>query len=558
VNGNGSYAIGDPNTLNGSNTFALGDGNTVNNGNAAGWGDNIQVVGSGNTIAGTASAAGSSVLGNGNIVNATNAIAIGNSISVTGANAVAIGQGSSATADNSVALGFGSTANVANTVSVGAPGSERKIVNVADGTIGTGSTDAITGGQLMTANQRVAAAFGSGAGLDANGQLMAPSYTIQNVAYNNVGSAFGAVDSALSTDATSIAGLQTQVNNGSIGLVQQNAATRDITVGAATDGTVVNMAGTAGNRTVTGVAAGALTSAGTDAVNGSQLYATNQQVAANTTAISNLSSIVSGLQGGGSSYVKINSTGASASATGANASAIGSGSNASGDNALAFGTDAQATQNGAIAIGLNASSTGANAIAIGTGASATGSVAVGNAASAANGGAAFGDGAVATGTNAAALGANASATAANSVSIGSGSTNTVANTVSFGSAGNERRLTNVAAGINPTDAVNVGQLQSTVAGFQSQIGGLQNEVAANQQEARRGIVAAVAVAPVLMPSAPGKTTLAVNTGYYRGETGVGIGVSHRLNFALPTVVYGSYSNGGGSEHIGRAGMAVEF
>jgi trimeric autotransporter adhesin len=87
---------------------------------------------------------------------------------------------------------------------------------------------------------------------------------------------------------------------------------------------------------------------------------------------------------------------------------------------------------------------------------------------------------------------------------------------------------------------------------------LQNEVAANQQEARRGIVAAVAVAPVLMPSAPGKTTLAVNTGYYRGETGVGIGVSHRLNFALPTVVYGSYSNGGGSEHIGRAGMAVEF
>jgi autotransporter adhesin len=130
--------------------------------------------------------------------------------------------------------------------------------------------------------------------------------------------------------------------------------------------------------------------------------------------------------------------------------------------------------------------------------------------------------------------------------------------VSFGSSGNERRLTNVAAGINQTDAVNVGQLQSTVSGFQSQLNGIQSQVATNQIEARRGIVAAVAVAPVLMPSAAGRTTVAVNTGFYRGEAGVGIGLSHRLNFALPTVVYGSYSNGGGAEHIGRAGMAMEF
>ena len=68
------------------------------------------------------------------------------------------------------------------------------------------------------------------------------------------------------------------------------------------------------------------------------------------------------------------------------------------------------------------------------------------------------------------------------MAIGSGSTNTAANTVSFGSAGNERRLTNVAAGINQTDAVNVGQLQSTVAGIQTQI-------VDNQREARRGIAA---------------------------------------------------------------------
>ena len=90
------------------------------------------------------------------------------------------------------------------------------------------------------------------------------------------------------------------------------------------------------------------------------------------------------------------------------------------------------------------------------------------------------------------------------------------------------------------------------------IGGLQNRITDNQRETRRGIVAAVAVAPGLMPSAPRKTTVAVNTGYYRGEAGVGIGLSHRLNFSLPTMVYGSYSNGGGNQHVGRAGMVVEF
>jgi autotransporter adhesin len=87
---------------------------------------------------------------------------------------------------------------------------------------------------------------------------------------------------------------------------------------------------------------------------------------------------------------------------------------------------------------------------------------------------------------------------------------------------------------------------------------LQAQVDGNQREARRGIVASISLAPVIMPSAAGKTTVAVNTGFYRGETGFGVGISHRLNLGHPTVVYGSYSNGGGAEHMGRAGMAVEF
>ena len=492
------------------------------------------------------------------VANNVSAIAIGESSNATGNASMALGANAQASAFNSTAIGSNSVANSVNTVSVGSAGQERKIVNVANGTISSSSTEALNGREFFTANQRVAAAFGGGAGLDSSGQLTAPSYLVQGITYDNVGGALGALDAQVASNTSIISTLQNQGNNGAVGLVQQNTTTRALSIGAATDGTSVSVAGTAGARSVTGVAAGDLSASSTDAVNGSQLFTTNQQVAANTTAIANLSSVVAGSGGGGSNYVKVNSTGPVASATGVNATAIGSGASSSGDNAVAMGTNAQATQSGSIAVGMNAASTGINAIAIGTGATATGSVAVGTAASAGNGGAAFGDGAIATASHSTAIGPNASATAANSVAIGSGSTNTQDNTVSFGSAGNERRLTNVAAGINPTDAVNVGQLQSVASGFQSQIGGLQTEVTNNQQEARRGIVAAVAVAPVLMPSAIGKTTVAVNTGFYRGEAGVGIGISHRLNLSYPTVIYGSYSNGGGSEHVGRAGMAVEF
>jgi trimeric autotransporter adhesin len=148
--------------------------------------------------------------------------------------------------------------------------------------------------------------------------------------------------------------------------------------------------------------------------------------------------------------------------------------------------------------------------------------------------------------------------AANSVAIGAGSIAAAPNTASFGSPGNERRLTNVAAGINPTDAVNVSQLSSLAAGFQSQVGGLQSQISANNIEARRGIAATAALSPGIMPTAPGRTTISVNGGFFHGETGVGVGVSHRLNLSMPVMIYGSYANAGGDGHVGRIGGAFEF
>lgn len=71
-----------------------------------------------------------------------------------------------------------------------------------------------------------------------------------------------------------------------------------------------------------------------------------------------------------------------------------------------------------------------------------------------------GNGAVASGNGSTALGNGATASADNSVALGANSVADRSNTVSVGSAGQERQVTNVAAGTANTDAVNVGQLKA--------------------------------------------------------------------------------------------------
>ncbi|MBJ9722524.1 YadA-like family protein [Acinetobacter calcoaceticus] len=118
------------------------------------------------------------------------------------------------------------------TLAGGANGTALK--NVANGTVAAGSKDAVNGGQLWSVQQQVD---------------------------KNTGD---------------ISNLQNNINNGKTGLVQQADKNAAITVGKDTGGTQVNVAGTAGERTVTGVKEGAVTATSKDAVNGSQLNVTNQ------------------------------------------------------------------------------------------------------------------------------------------------------------------------------------------------------------------------------------------------------------------------------------------
>jgi hypothetical protein len=169
VNGNGSFAIGDPNTVNGNNSFVFGDNNNVNTttgggAGTAGWGDGINVVGSDNTVASTASAAGASVLGNGTTVNAASAIAIGNGTTVTGLAGIAIGTNSTASGGFSIASGMQSTASGVGAAAYGsgstASGPSGTAVGINSTASGSGSTAL---GALSSAGGVSSVAIGSGA-----------------------------------------------------------------------------------------------------------------------------------------------------------------------------------------------------------------------------------------------------------------------------------------------------------------------------------------------------------------------------------------------------------
>ncbi|HBM4843521.1 TPA: trimeric autotransporter adhesin SadA, partial [Salmonella enterica subsp. enterica serovar Goldcoast] len=70
----------------------------------------------------------------------------------------------------------------------------------------------------------------------------------------------------------------------------------------------------------------------------------------------------------------------------------------------------------------------------------------------------------AQGADSVAIGSGSIAAAENSVALGTNSVADEANTVSVGSSTQQRRITNVAAGVNNTDAVNVAQLKASEAG----------------------------------------------------------------------------------------------
>nr|WP_199044305.1 ESPR-type extended signal peptide-containing protein [Dyella sp. ASV24] len=285
----------------GDGNVAIGSGATIQNTGAGaiamGRNATIQASGGDSSITGAGSIAigdGAKVLGNNAIAmgaNAsaqqTNAIAIGAGASATGANSVAVGNSAKASANNSVALGSGVSATRDNTVAVGS----RQVVNVS---AGTQANDAVNVSQLTS----VVTALGGGASINGTtGAVTGPTYSVGGTTVNNVGDAITNLDGRATDNTTNISNLSSQIADGTIGLVQQDPASKNITVAAGTGGNNVDFTGTDGARTLSGVANGELSDTSTQAVNGSQLNATNVQVTQNTTDISTLNTSVTNLDG---------------------------------------------------------------------------------------------------------------------------------------------------------------------------------------------------------------------------------------------------------------------
>ncbi|HGF4334507.1 TPA: YadA-like family protein [Escherichia coli] len=204
-------------------------------------------------------------------------------------------------------------------------GSASKITNVAAGTISDTSTDAVNGAQLHGVSSFVAEALGGGAAVNSDGSISAPTYTIADTDYTNVGDAMNAIDSTL-----------------------DNALLWDATAG---ENGAFNASHDGKASVITNVANGQINETSTDAVNGSQLNATNmliQNIAGDTSE----SYITE--NGEGINYVRTNDSGLvfeDASATGVGATAVGYNSVASGDSSVAIGQNSSSTIESGIALG---------------------------------------------------------------------------------------------------------------------------------------------------------------------------------------------------------------
>ncbi|MDY0957010.1 YadA-like family protein, partial [Stenotrophomonas rhizophila] len=322
---------------------------------------------------------------------------------------------------NAVAIGANSVADRENSVSVGAAGNERVITNVA---AGTADTDAVNVAQLNTVDARVTT--NATAITDANGRIDTTNTNVMDLtgrvdanetAIDTTNTDVTALTGRVGTNETAITGLQTRAD----GALYYDAADKaQVTLGGA---------GAAGPVRIANVAAGV---AGSDAVNVDQLKAVADEVGDGS---QNHYMVADGAYDGSDKASTVGTT---------NAVAIGANSVADRENSVSFGRAGGERQLTHVAAGT----ANTDAVNVKQLTDAIDGVAAG----------ATNPYLVVDGANDGSDNARTNGTS-NAVAIGANSVADRENSVSVGAAGNERVITNVAAGTEDTDAVNVGQLK---------------------------------------------------------------------------------------------------
>jgi len=513
VSGQGSGAIGDPTEIIGNESYSLGNDNNIS-------ADYAGVFGNDNIIAWGAD--GSRIIGN-NSIDVADAFVLGNNADVTKQGGVAIGSSSVSDRDAGVA-GFNpatgaagdqnraiaATKSTTGAVAVGDANKKvfRQIAGVA---AGTEDGDAVNVSQLKAVSDVASAGWNLTTNGDANSSTkVAPYASVDfsssdgNIKITNEGLN---VKLALADDI--------EINN-SIKVGDTKIDSFGLTIEG---GPSVTKDGIdAGGKVIAGIAPDEVSETSTEAINGSQLYTIGQVANAGW----NLS-----VCGGDLDNIAPNDTlnvvdGTNTVATYDAAKKELAVSMV--DNPTFAG---EVTMDGGMSVGLGQKvDMGGNVISnVGAGVADTDGVNVAQLNEAANrwvtaeqttedyippvatgkGSTAIGSGAIASGTNSVAIGVNSSDEGRDNV-------------VSVGSAGNERQITNVAAGKKPTDAVNVSQLDALGAALHNHI----NKVG---KRASAGTASAMASGNLLQATIPGKGMASMSGGYYDGQSAVAFGIS---------------------------------
>lgn len=254
-----------------------GDNNTVSSSNSVTLGNNISSLGGANVAIGYKSKAGNQEkpLGPNNANGATavgtgsqavnyRATALGDYTVASGTDSLGLGTTAQATGDRSIAAGLSSQASGVNAIAIG-----DKAVSSSNDSVAIGEKASATNSQSIAIGS---ASSASGSYSVAIG-LNAKATDDWSVALGNSSE----TSEAVSTSTMTVGGKTYQTAGGS--------ATGTISVGNETV-----------KRTITNVAAGRVTDTSTDAINGSQLFATNQSVDANTQNIAaNAKNIAKGM-----------------------------------------------------------------------------------------------------------------------------------------------------------------------------------------------------------------------------------------------------------------------
>ncbi|OND45201.1 YadA family autotransporter adhesin, partial [Burkholderia pseudomallei] len=158
----------------------------------------------------------------------------------------------------------------------------------------------------------------------------------------------------------------------------------------------------------------------------------------------------------------------------------------------------------------------------------------------------------------------------NSVALGAGSNDGGrSNVVSVGSDTQQRQITNVAAGTEGTDAVNVNQLNTlstsmsqSLSNQQTQLNNLGSQLNQTQQQlqqtdtmARQGIAAVAAMASIPHMDRDSNFAMGVGTSSFLGQKAIAVGMQARITENLKASLNGGFA---GNQKVIGAGMLYQW